>query len=445
VVQAAQTFAFTDFGTPGRVVVDERIADLGIRRIRFANNVMLNIKRTDFQADRVTLAVRVDGGTMLATRDDPTRVALGGALTVGGLTAHSYSDLQSILAGRAVSAGWGSGDFGCGNSATTTPKDLALQAQVFAAYLTAPGWRADGLALVRRALPQQYAANDATPAAVMARDVAGILANDDPLLVTPPLATMMSLDWTGVRAASADMIARGAIEIGIVGDVDEDAAIAAIAASFGALPERNASFSDWVEARKRRFATDRAPRTLIHKGPADQAELRLYWPARDDSDFAEMLQLDLLARVMDIALTDELRERLGKTYSPGAGADLSTLNPGYGHMVATANVDYADLGAAEAAMRAVVARLSADGPSADLVERARKPMLEGMIKARRENGYWIGWLSYASSRPHRLDRIRTGIDMVANIAPAELQAAARRYLADDRAIVIRAISDKAPK
>lgn len=443
--QAVQAFAYTNFGAPGRVVADERIDDLGIRRVRFANNVLLNIKRTDFQADRVILGVRVDGGNALATRDDPTRVALGAALTLGGLAAHSFSDLQTILAGRTVSSGWGSSDAGFGNTATTTPKDLLLQAQVFAAYLTQPGWRADGLALVRRVLPQQYAANDATPAAVLARDVPGILANDDPRLVTPPLETMLSLDWTGVRNASADMLARGAIEIGVVGDIDEQAAIDAIAATFGALPPRNAAFGEWAEARQREFARDRSPRTLVHKGPADQAEVRLYWTARDDSDFAEMLRIDLLVRAMQIALTDELRERLGKTYGPGAGADLTTLFPGYGHIFAGANVDIGDLATTEAAIRKVAADLAAAPPSADLVERARKPMLEAMVKARRENSYWMGWVSYAATRAHRLDRVRTAVSAVEAITPAELQAVAQRYLTDERLLVVRAVSDKAAK
>ncbi|MBA4747158.1 MAG: insulinase family protein [Sphingopyxis sp.] len=443
--QASATFAYTDFGAPGRVVADERVADLDIRRVRFANNVMLNIKRTDFQADRVAITVRVDGGNALATREDPTRVALGAALVVGGLGAHSFSDLQSILAGRSVSAAWGSTDFGFGGSATTTPKDLPLQAQLFAAFLTQPGWRADGLALVRRVLPQQYAANDATPSAVLARDVPGILANDDPRVATPPLEKLLTLDWDGVRTASADMLARGAIEIGIVGDIQEDAAIAAIASTFGALPERNASFAAWADARQRAFASNRAPRTLIHKGPADQAEVRLYWDARDDSDLTEALHIDLLARVLQIALTDELRERLGKTYGADVRTDLSTLYPGFGHIFAGANVDIADVAATEAAIRKVAADLAAAPPSADLIDRARKPLLENMIKARRENSYWLNSVGFAASRPERLDRDRQGIPMVEKIRAADLQAAARKYLTDERLLIVRAVSDKAPK
>src|SRR3546814_19556722 len=76
-------------------------------------------------------------------------------------------------------------------------------------------------------------------------------------------------------------------------------------------------------ARVRHFAADRSERTLIHKGPADQAEIRVYWPARDDSDLAAALRLNLLMRAMQLELTEEMRERLGENYSHGEGAALS--------------------------------------------------------------------------------------------------------------------------
>lgn len=438
-------FAYTDFGKPGKVVSDTLVEDLGIRRIRFANNVMLNIKKTDFQKDRVYLSLRVDGGNLLATRDDPTKVALMGSFVVGGLEAHSFDDLRTIMAGKTVGSNFGSSTDAFGGAALTSPEDFKLQAQLMAAYLAHPGYRADGLALLRRALPQQYAANDATPSAVLSRDAGGILANDDPRTQTPPLATMMALDWDRLKPAVADSLQHGAIEVGVVGDIDEQAAIDAIAATLGALPARRAAFDPRADARIRSYATDRSERTLIHKGPAEQAELRVYWSARDDGDLTEAMQINLLSRVMQLMLTEELREKLGESYSPGAAASLSDEFPGYGHIFAASNIDYKDIATTRAAIFTIAKELRDKPVDADLIERARKPLLEAMIKARRENSYWLPYVSEATSRADRLDRSRKSIAIVEKATPAQLQALAQRYLTDGKALVIKAVSDKAPK
>ena len=445
VAATSAAFAYDNFGAPGKVVSDSRIDDLGIRRIRFANNVMLNIKKTDFQKDRVYLSLRVDGGNLLATRDDPTKVALMGSFVVGGLEAHSFDDLRTILAGKTVGSSFGSDTDAFGGAALTSPEDFALQAKLMAAYLTHPGYRADGLALLRRVLPQQYAANDATPSAVLGRDTGGILANNDPRAQTPPLATMMALDWDKLKPAVADSLSHGAIEVGVVGDIDEQAAIDAIAATLGALPDRRAAFDPHTAARVREYATDRSERTLIHKGPAEQAELRVYWPARDDSDLTEAMRLNLLSRVMQLMLTEELREKLGETYSPGAGVSLSDEYPGYGHLFAASNIDYKDIATTRTAIFAIAKELRDKPVDADLLDRARKPLLESMTKARRENGYWLPYVSEATSKEARLDRSRKSIAIVEAATPTELEALAKHYLTDEKALVIKAISDKAGK
>jgi zinc protease len=255
----------------------------------------------------------------------------------------------------------------------------------------------------------------------------------------------MTLDWAQLKPVLADSFAKGAIEIGVVGDIDEQAAIDAIAASFGALPERRAAFNLRREARVREFAADRSERTLIHKGPAEQAELRVYWPARDDSNLGEAMRLNLLARVMQLKLTEELREKLGESYSPGAAASLSDEFPGYGHLFAASNVDHKDLATTRAAIFAIAKELRDAPVDADLLDRARKPLVEAMTKSRRENAYWLNYVAEATSQTDRLDRSRKGIGEVEAATPAELQLLAKRYLVDDKALVIKAVSDKAGK
>src|SRR3546814_6999209 len=95
---------------------------------------MLNIKTTDFQKDKVWLSVRVDGGTLLATRDDPTRVALAGSLAVGGLQAHSFDDLRTIFAGKTVNPSFGTGVDAFGRSEEHTSELQSLMRISYAVF-----------------------------------------------------------------------------------------------------------------------------------------------------------------------------------------------------------------------------------------------------------------------------------------------------------------------
>ncbi|MEQ1508836.1 MAG: insulinase family protein [Sphingopyxis sp.] len=442
--QAVATFAYTDFGTPGAVISDDRIEDVNIRRVRFANGVMLNIKRTDFDSDSVQMMVRVDGGGQLVTRADPTRLALTPLMGLGGLEAHSADDLRSIFAGRSVSRSFGAGQDAFGMSASTTPADMALQAQIFAATLLHPGYRPEAVDLLRRALPAQYAAMDATPGGALGREINAILSNNDPLTILPPLEAMMALDWQGYRVAVADSLAHGAIEVGIVGDVDEDAAIAAIAATLGALPDRRPAFTRDPAAFERTFAQDLSLRTIMHRGEADQAIIQAYWPARDGRDLHETLQLTLLGSVMQLMLTAELREKLGQSYSPSAGTQLSDDFPGYGYLFASASVARGSVESVEAAISAVATRLRDEPIPDDLLSRARQPLIEAFTQSQRENGYWLGYVGQATSRADYLDRNRNAMVEYQATTPGDLSILARRYLLADHMLRIRVVAAPTP-
>ena len=66
-----QAFAYDSFGKPGTIAQDKQIADLGVRTVRFANNVRLNIKKTDFEAGKVRFIVRLGDGVLDLPKDEP--------------------------------------------------------------------------------------------------------------------------------------------------------------------------------------------------------------------------------------------------------------------------------------------------------------------------------------------------------------------------------------
>lgn len=432
----AAAFAYTDFGPPGTVVSDTTDSRLGIRQVVFANNVRLNLKKTALENDRVRYQLALDGGGLLDTREEPLATAMIGSLPTGGLGRHTQDELETLLAGRTVSFSIGARGDEFLSSGVTTPRDLELQLQLIAASLTDPGYRREGEIRYKREIANWFKRKDATPSGALGSSIGGILSDNDPRFTVQPPDAYQKLTFDDLREAIGDRLERGAIEIGLVGDIDEAAAIALVGKTLGALSAREADFLAREDLRTRTFTADRSRRTIVHTGEPDQALLQLTWPTTDDSDHQLQLRLELLERVVRLELTDEIRERLGKAYSPSASSSLSDIWRGYGTFSLAVSVDVGDVDATRAAIRAVVEKLAAEPPSADLLERARRPLLEGYDNALKTNGGWIGLAARAQSEGFRIDRFLAAKSALQAITPADIQQVAARYLASDAAVEI---------
>jgi zinc protease len=442
---ASAAFGYTDFGPPGSIVGDTREAALGIRQIRFANGVRLNLKRTDLEKDRIAVQLGIDGGDLLNTRENPLATEMVSALTTGGLGKHSQDELQSILAGRTTDLSFSSTQESFVSSAQTTPRDLELQLQLLAALVSDPGYRPEGEVRYRVSINNFFAQLRATPASALNNTIGGILSDNDPRFSLHPAETYRKLTFAKLKTDLADRLARGAIELAIVGDFDEEQAIALVAKTLGALPRREADFSAYSEQRTRPFTADRSPRVVRHTGPADQATLRLTWPTRDDSDPAETIGLELLERIVRIELTESLREKLGKAYSPSAGSTPSRVWRGYGVFTISASLDVADVPAARAAVAETLDRLRAQPVAPDEFQRARQPLVEAHDNALKSNRGWLALVDRAQTEADRIDRYLKAKDRLLALTPADVQALARRYLAVQQGLEVLVLPEGSNK
>ncbi|MEE4155112.1 MAG: insulinase family protein [Erythrobacter sp.] len=432
--QASIEFAYSDFGEPGRVVADERTGEFGLRTITFANGVRLTLKSTDINKDRIAFRMSLDGGDLMNTREDPLRTYLAGSFTAGGLGEHSQDDLSTILAGRTVSLNFGSGTDAFVASGATTPEDLLLQLQLAAAFLTDPGYRPEAVARFRKGIDDFFETLTATPQRAYDSRSGAILSDDDPRFSLQPREAYFALDFAQLEAAIADRLTVGALEIALVGDLDEEAAILAVAQTFGALPQREANFRPREEGRQRSFTDERGQYVLRHQGEADQALIRFVWPTDDDSDPVKFAQMRLLTGVVRILLQEKLREELGQAYSPGAGSDMSHHYEDYGTFLVSVSVDAKQVEAARTAIVELIEGLRTAPIDEDSLERARRPLQEDYQNALKSLGGWLGLAARAQSEPERLERFLDYPDLLAATTPQDIQALARQYLASDDAV-----------
>ena len=432
--KAAGNFGYTDFGAAGQVVSDAVEPKLGIRTIRFANGVRLNLKRTGLKQDQVLVQVSVDGGDMLATRDQPLATRMMSVLALGGLGKHSKDELDTMLAGRTVSANYGSTDETFVLLTGTTPRDLELQLQLAAAQVVDPGYRSEGQVLFLQSINNMFASLRATPGSALSADMGAILSDKDPRFSLGSVEDYRKLTFDKLRGAITDRLRNGAIEIGVVGDLDEDATVAMVARTFGALPPREPDFRPYADRRDRPFTAERKRHVLRHTGTKDQALATFVWPTRDGEDLDPALQLQMLERVMRIEITDTLREKLGKAYSPGASSSTSRTWRGFGTFSISASVDVKELPATRAAILETVAAMRDAPVSEDQLLRAREPVLEGLENVLKTNSGWLTFVDRAQTEPDRIDRYLRSRELLKAITPAQIQALARKYLTADGAV-----------
>ena len=443
VVRTTQDWAYSDFGPAGAVASDTTIKDLGIRTIRLSNGVLLNLKKTDFEADRIRWSVRIDGGSLLFPKDQQYLTSfMNGAYAGGGLGKYDSDDLRAALAGSSAQPMLYAATDHFGGSGAVVAKDLERQMHLMAAYLTDPGKREDAVRLFRRGLPEYYSRLDATPQSALSVAIGKTMNGDDPRFTVPDQKALEAADFGQLDKALGDALATNRLEIALTGAIDEDAAIAIVAKTFGALPPRKAAPVDDKEARKTAWSGATGNHNVMHRGEANQLSWRRLWTTTDDSDDRLQNAMSLFAKIVEIRLLDELRENLGATYGASAYSDMSSTFRGRGVFGISTDGDPKDLAAIEAAVDAVVAELLAAPASADLFERARKPTLEAYADWKKQNGTWARLTAEAQSDPAKLDEFRRSEDQFRSITADEVWKAGKQLLGGKDSYTFRALPKK---
>ncbi|RYD92956.1 MAG: insulinase family protein, partial [Sphingomonadales bacterium] len=447
--KARTAFAYTNFGRPGKVVSDTRLADIDTRLIQFANNVRLNIKKTTFARNTVQVSVRVGEGNLDFPETPFGLSSLMSAFSNGGLEKHSIDDMRAMLQGRQVSTRFTSTGTSFGGAYQTVPQDLELQLQVAAAYLTHPGYRPEAERRWRENQVLSWPRLDQNAQTVWSIKGMRALASGDRRYGMDPDDGDAWRSFVELRHYLTPALKSGAIEIAVVGDIDEGQVIALVAKTFGALPKRDPAPTKYKSDKPVIFRQDKTPLVFTHAGEANQALAQVYWPVTDvdpDAQPQEARVLAVLAAVMRLKVVEEIRESLGATYSPSANASLSSLYPGFGYVNAGAEVKPEDVDRVIAALEKIAAELRAGEISDDEFSRALTPALEVLPQNATSNSYWLGLIAQAQTRPDLMERSKLPAveASLRAVTKADVTAAAQRYLTPGARQEARVIPAVAP-
>lgn len=427
---------------PGTVASREATGIPGMEAITFSNGVKLTLFANDAESGKVRVNVRFGHGLLgLSPKKAQPTWAAGYVLAANGIGKLGQRELDDLTSGRRLGFDFGIDDDAFELSALTRPADYQDQLRLFAAKLYAPGWASEPVERAKAGLLAAYDASSTSPNAVLGRDLAWLLRNRDMRFRTPGKAEIAALTPDQFRAFWEPVLASGPIEVQLFGDVKAEEAVAAVAATFGALPareERKAKRSN----RNIRFPRhNREPLVLYHEGDEDQAAAVIAWPTGAGlSDVKEARQLDVLAQIINDRLFEKLRAVDGAAYSPNAQSDWPLgFEKGRGYLAVMSPLKPERIDYFYKLVREIAADLAARPVSGDELRRTLAPMSQMLARASTGNAFWMSQMEGSTRDPRYVTAMKTMPGDLLSVTPDELRALAARYLVDAKSYSVEVL------
>jgi len=438
-------FAYTNFGPEGKIAKKVDVKDLEVTQAVFENGVRVNVKKTDFEKNGIRILVSFGGGKLEAPADKPGLIPFTQSVfDLGGLEKHGVDELRRIMASKTVGSQFAVRDDSFMLAGRTTPKDLETEMQLLCAFLTAPGYREEAQREFRKNLDAIYTQLQHTAEGVMQNEVVGFIHSGDDRFHFPAQDVLAKRNLDEVKAWLTPALRDSYMEIAVVGDVDPDTALKAIASTFGALPKRADKKPAYTKEREVKFPTNLHDKDFSFTSEIPRGYALAYWPTTDMiSDVKRSRRLSLLGQIMDDRLRLKIRQELGETYSPTSYHVPSDTFTGYGYMTAMSTLKPEQVEKVKPMYVEIGKALSEGGITDDEFQRAKEPILQQLLQMRRDNGYWISnVLRNCQEQPQRLEWSRSIIDDFKATTKEDMIALAKEYLPAAHALTVGLIPEK---
>ena len=220
----------------------------------------------------------------------------------------------------------------------------------------------------------------------------------------------------------------------MVGAFKVDSAVPLLAKWVGGLPSTGTKTSAFKDIGVRFPAG--IQKAEVHKGREPRAQTLISFFADPSFDPVEQERIIAATTVLETVLRDALREDLGQTYTVSVGLSQSPPQRGDGYVAVQFGAAPENIGAMTDRVLKEVARMQAEGPSTDLVAKAKEGARRDYETALKQNGYWMRRLQTVHLLGGNASDIVTRAQRIDSVTPALVQDVFKKYLPLDRFTVV---------
>jgi zinc protease len=412
---------------PGTIVSESEDKRLGLTTLTLSNGLTVILKPTDFRNDQVLMSAVRYGGQSLYGDEDRFHARYASSVVGSmGLGTFSPLDLRKILAGKTASVSAGLNTYTESLGGSSGSDDIEAMLQLFYLKMTAVRRDPDLFqAYVNKQL--ESARNSLSQPEAQFHDTQlSTLYNDHPRLARfarPEHFAGLDLDRAIAIYKERFASAKG-FTFMFVGSFDVAKIKPLIAAYIGALPtpDTTTAFRDLkIDPVKGVVKKE------VRRGTEAKSNVAITFTGDTVYSEEEQMRLSALMEVINIKITETLREKLALIYGGGMGGGINRIPKTHYVINLALPTAPASVDKVIAAAFAEIESIKVRGPSKADLDKVKRNWVLDHRKGMRENGYWLGRLQASTLQGTDPATILDHEKRIAAITTEDLKQAARRY------------------
>jgi zinc protease len=432
---AELAFRYEDFGPAGEIAKRDRVEDLDLTLVTFANGVRLNVRPSQFESEHFRLRIVFPQNASFVSSDQGGIGELAGQILLhSNLGKHKESELSRLIKLHGISPQFsmsnGTPVFGISGPVAELPFALRfLTALMSDLEVDVDHYK---IALSYYNSLQRALITNSRPFA-LAEAVYFYTGKDDRVIMKPA-QVLARLDPSEAETWLRSHLLQGPLEIGIVGDLSADQAVSLAASTVGTLKKRRPTPKPGAPLRT---PTKSSRVESTADVPASTSMSCALWPVSTPDDPRHNAALALAADVLRDRLLLVLREALGATYSPDVRIHRDAVQRDFAYAAVVNTFEPGNaIRLTEGTVR-LAARTAEKGVSTDEFTRLIEPLRTRYSADLRNNGWWLNSVvSTAQSLPNGLDEARAHGKVCDELTLEDVNAAAQVFKPDAVTVVI---------
>lgn len=301
-------------------VVKKSNADFGYTKLELSNGATVYYKSTDFKADQVLMTALSQGGTSLYPESEATNLKVANEVfTLGGVGNFSQTELTKLLAGKKVSIEPSINTYSESVSGVTTPKDFETMLQLNYLYFTS--LRTDTEAFTswqskQKAMLMNVATN---PMKAFSDTLLKEMYSAIPRLEAFSIDEVEKVNYSKIMKIAKERFANaGDFTFIFTGNIDENSFIPMVETYLASLPAKGKkeTFKDFGASP----INGRRENIFSREMETPSATILMTFFGDVTINLKNDLAASIAEQVLDIMMTEEIREKEGGTY----GVSVST-------------------------------------------------------------------------------------------------------------------------